>query len=272
MAGNLRRTSERIGLFAAAGLSILVALADLVGWLDKVAPGGTIQKITLLLLGSMALVVTLEVDGFAKLDEIDAKVDWVRRAVAQGSEQGLVAVHPSLPNEDYLRCIGQARQVTILNTWIPNLQRLKEALADALDRRAEVRILLLYPNSLVASVRDDALRARGRNNPEWSVKKGVGHNFAILEELLTEKRRRAAQLTVKVFNSLPSVAVYKADEHYYVSVFMHGQLAIESPQLEIQGGSTLLGRQFQQELDTLWDIGVEIDPLHWERDLDRKRL
>ncbi|MGW0522144.1 hypothetical protein [Crossiella sp. NPDC003009] len=272
MASRLRRTFERTGLYTAACLSIAVAVADLAGWLDLIAPGGTIQKITLLVLGSMALVVTLEVDGFAKLDEIDAKVDAVRRAVAQGFEQGLVAVHPNLANEDYIRYVKQARQVTILNTWIPNLQRLKESLGEALDRRAEVRILLLYPNSMVASLRDDALRARGRSNPEWNVRSGVRHNLGILKELVTEKRRRAGHLKVKVFNSLPSAAVYKADTHYYVSVFLHGQLAIESPQLEIQGSGSLLGRQFQQELDTLWEIGVEIDPLDWERDLERKRL
>jgi hypothetical protein len=54
-----------------------------------------------------------------------------------------------------------------------------------------------------------------------------------------------------VFNSLPAVAVYQVDDHYLVSMFLHGQLAIHTPQFEIEGAETVLGRRIQNEIDTL---------------------
>lgn len=271
----VRRGVERLGLFGMAGLGVLVVLADLLGWLDAIAPGGAIPKITLLVLSSVTVVLLLELDGFHKLDRIESDLTTLRSAVARGFEHdryaGLVAVRPRLTDETFTRYVREARAVTVLNTWIPNLHRLRESLAEALDRRAEVRILLLYPNSLVAPLRDDALKARGVNHLETNVRNGVRQCLGILEELVTERKRRAAHLTVKVYNSLPSVAVYRADEHYLVSVFLHGQLAIDSPQFEIDGADTVLAKQFQRELDTLWGIGFPVNPLSWEQDLDRIR-
>lgn len=271
----VRRSSERLGLFGMAGLGVLVVLADLLGWLDAIAPGGAIPKITLLVLSSVTVVLLLELDGFAKLDVIDSKLSTLNSAVARGFEHdrhaGLVAVHPRLTDEAFNRYVREASAVTVLNTWIPNLHRLREALAEALDRRAEVRILLLYPNSLVAPLRDDALKARGVNHLETNVRNGVRQCLGILEELVTERKRRAAHLKVKIYNSLPSVAVYRADGHYLVSVFLHGQLAIDSPQFEIDGADSVLAKQFQQELDMLWGIGYPVSPMSWEQDLERIR-
>ncbi|GAB3462952.1 hypothetical protein [Actinophytocola sediminis] len=272
---NLRRNSERLGLFGMAGLGVLVVLADMLGWLDAIAPGGAIPKITLLVLSSVTVVLLLELDGFHKLDAIDGKLTTLTSAVDRGfahdRHAGLVAVHPRLTDEAFNRYVREANEVTILNTWIPNLHRLREPLAEALDRRAEVRILLLYPNSLVAALRDDALKARGVNHLETNVRNGVRQCLGILEELVAERKRRAAHLRVKVYNSLPSIAVYRADEHYLVSVFLHGQLAIDSPQFELDGADSVLAKQFQLELDTLWDIGYPVNPASWEHDLDRIR-
>jgi hypothetical protein len=272
---NIRRYTERFGLFGMAGLGVVVVLADLLGWLDAIAPGGTLPKITLLVLSSVTIVLLLELDGFQKLDAIEDRLTALSSAVSRGFQHdrhaGLVAVHPHLSDETFNRYLRQAREVTVLNTWVPNLNRLREPLAEALDRRAEVRVLLLYPNSLVAPLRDDALKARGKKHLETNVKNGVQQCLGILEELVAEKKRRAAHLTVKLYNSLPSVAVYRADQHYLVSVFLHGQLAIDSPQFEIDGGDSVLAKQFQQELDTLWGIGYAVDPMSWEQDLDRIR-
>ncbi|OLF12386.1 hypothetical protein BLA60_08505 [Actinophytocola xinjiangensis] len=271
----MRRRSERVGLFGMAGLGVLVVLADLLGWLDTIAPGGAIPKITLLVLSSVTVVLLLELDGFRKLDGLDSRLASLSAAVDRGFRHdrhaGLVAVHPRLTDEAFNRYVREAGEITVLNTWIPNLDRLREPLGEALDRRAEVRILLLYPNSLVAPLRDDALKARGVNHLHTSVRAGVRQCLGILEELVSERRRRATHLKVKVYNSLPSVAVYRADEHYLVSVFLHGQLAIDSPQFEIDGADSVLAKQFQRELDTLWGIGFPVNPLTWEQDLDRIR-
>ncbi|WP_340688234.1 hypothetical protein LCL61_19920 [Amycolatopsis coloradensis] len=76
-----------------------------------------------------------------------------------------------------------------------------------------------------------------------------------------------------MFNSQASVSVYRADGRYLVSMFLHGQLAIDSPQFEIEGThDTVLGEQIQRELDTLWDIGRDVDLGDWNRSIDMIRF
>ena len=40
---------------------------------------------------------------------------------------------------------------------------------------------------------------------------------------------------------------------------MHGRLAINSAQFDVNGSDTELGRQVRREFDTLWRIGREVE-------------
>lgn len=88
---------------------------------------------------------------------------------------------------------------------------------------------------------------------------------SVYDEVPPELRH---MLQVRVYNSLPSIAVYKADERYLVSSFLHGRLAIQSTQLEIDGCETAMGREVQGELDKLWGIGRDVDLRDWQRSID----
>ncbi|MEV7561602.1 hypothetical protein [Streptomyces sp. NPDC089795] len=255
-----RYRAERISLGAMASAGILVLLADLFGWLDKMAPGGTLPKITLLILSTVTLFLLMEFDRLKVLDNINTQIsgltlDGLTGELRRQHYLGVTKVHTVFSDEEFKRLLGAARhEVAILQTWIPNLSRLEEELERAVtERNVQVRILLLHPKSAVADLRDEALRAT-----RSSVDVGASLDIlkAIHDRLAPELRTR---LSVRVYNSLPSIAVYKADEHYLVSSFLHGQLAIESPQTEIDGSDTVMGRQVQKELDTLWGIGSEVD-------------
>lgn len=77
---------------------------------------------------------------------------------------------------------------------------------------------------------------------------------------------------MRLYNSLPSIAVYKADEHYLVSSFLHAQLAIDSAQLHVDGSGTAVGEQVEREMATLWRIGCEVDLDDWRRSLSAMAL
>jgi hypothetical protein len=77
---------------------------------------------------------------------------------------------------------------------------------------------------------------------------------------------------VRLFNSLPSIAVYKADERYLVSSFLHGQLAIDSAQMEVDGSATAVGEQVDREVATLWRIGCDVDLGNWRSSLSTAAL
>lgn len=272
MRKNIRRRAERLGLVVMATLGIAVLIADLLGWLDRLAPGG-IPKITLLVLSTVTLFLLLEVERFQALDNIDARlseldISTIAQKLKNDHYAGVVEVHRRFAEDVFIRHLASAKEVTILNTWIPNLHRLEGLLVNSINRGTTVRILLLYPNSGVAQLRDEALRTL-RPAYEDNVKDGVEHCLEILKSALERvDKRREALLAVRVYNSLPSISVYKADAHYLVSAFLHGQLAIDSPQFEIDGADTILGSQVQKELDTLWDIGDEVDVKKWRTSLD----
>lgn len=259
-----------------ASLGAMVLVADPLG-LDRLLPADAVPKITLLVLSTVTLFLLLEVERFQLLDNIDARLSELDIAtIAQKLKYdhyaGIMTVHPRFPEDKFIKCVDSAEEVAILNTWIPNLHRFEQSIIAALNRRAGVRILLLNPHSNVTRLRDEALRPVRDPSLADNVRDGVMRSLAILESITkVVGERRVAYLQVRLYNSLPSIAVYRADAHFFVSSFLHGQLAIDSPQLEIDGADTVVGGQVKKEFDTLWGIGEKIDVRNWRMELDQIR-
>ncbi|MEU6867631.1 hypothetical protein ABZ924_31075 [Streptomyces sp. NPDC046876] len=312
MSGGFRYRVERVALALMATSGVVVLLADLFGWLDALAPGGALPKVTLLILSTVTIFLLLEIDRLRKLDDVQERVEALDGSVqaqvallgsgirAQVTDMdahmqahlskldidamsqrlkeqhygGVVRVHRRFPEEEFIGYVEDAGQeVAVLQTWIPNLRHLEEALVKALvAQQVPVRILLLDPSSPVAGLRNEALKDVLDPALAEDVKARVEGCLAGLARI----HRRLApgahpRLQVKVYNSLPSIAVFKADERYLVSSFLHGQLAVDSTQIEVDGSHTLMGREVQEEFDTLWSIGVDVDLPDWRASLDNNR-
>ncbi len=183
---------------------------------------------------------------------------------------GIVRVHRNLDYHLLVDCMTDADEIVILNTWIPGLDILADALAEALSRGTYVSILMLHPDSHIAQLRSQALhgttKARFR---EDRVQPGVRHCLDVLAAIsstVDEDHRR--HLRVRLYDSLPSISVYCIDDRAFVSVFVHGQLAIKSVQLEIEGQDSIMGRLVFRELETLWGMAQEFeDVARWETEL-----
>lgn len=281
MGSGMRHRAEKVALVAMAVGGVTAVVADQLGLLDQLS-GNALPRITLLVLSTVTLFLLLEVGRFQTLDSIEArlsKLDIDSLAEKQKNEHyaGVVQIHRRFTEgveEAFTRYIDAARvQVTILQTWVPNLHRFEQALTAAIKRGVEVRILLLFPNSNVAYLRDQALGEIRDPELAENVEDGVNRCLALLDSISRSTKdtngHRKDCLKVRVYNSLPSISVYRADEHYFVSVFPHGRLAIDSPQLEIGGTNTLMGDVAQHELDTLWAIGYDIPLDDWRDSLQR---
>ncbi|MCX4626899.1 hypothetical protein [Streptomyces sp. NBC_01443] len=290
---DVRRRVEQIALGLLATSGVVVLLADLFGWLDALAPGGALPKVTLLILSTVTVFLLLELDRLKRLDDVQddvkaldtsvrTKIDTLNDnveahlskldvdAIAQRLKRqhygGVVGVHSRFPEEAFTGFLERAGdELVILQTWIPNLHHLRAALRKALvDQQVSVRILLLHPSSPVAGLRDEALRAVRDPALAVNVKASVESCLAGLAQLNGDiPAESRARLKVRLYNSLPSIAVFKVDQHLLVSSFLHGQLAIDSTQIEIDGGDTVMGEEVQQELRTLWSIGKDVDLLDW---------
>lgn len=276
--GGVRQRAEQVTLAAMATTGIVVVLADLVGWLDELGNGDALPKVTLLILCTVTLFLLLEIERLKVLDNVNEQmskldIDAIARELKHQHYGGVVQVHPRFPEEAFTRFVDDAnQQVAILQTWIPNLHRLQWALRQALvERHVEVRILLLHPWSPVARLREEALR----RDPALAedVKANVERCLSLLESLAADVAPAdQARLRVRLYNSLPSIAVYRVDERYLVSSFMHGSLAVDSAQVEVDGCGTAVGEQVQRELDTLWQIGCDVDLGNWRRSLEAINL
>lgn len=189
---------------------------------------------------------------------------------ADDPSAGIAGVHRNLDYHVFADHMADATSITILNTWIPELSILADGLAEALTRETDVRILMLYPHSRIAKLRSDALRgSKPTHFREDQVRPGVKHCLDVLSAIagmVDDEHRR--YLRVRLYNSLPSIAVYGVDDRAFVSLFLHGQLAIKMPQIEVCGEDSLLGRSVFRELETLWEIGQEFsDVTSWPAEL-----
>jgi len=274
MTGNgMRHRAEQIALVAMSATGILVLVADLLGWLDGLVDSDALPKVTLLILSTVTVFLLLELERLKVLDNVEAQlskldIDAVARELKHQHYSGVVQVHLRFPEDTFTDLVRTANnEIAILQTWIPNLQRFEWALREAIiGRRVDVRVLLLHPSSPVARLREEALR----RDPALAedVKANVERCLSIFESLAADvPKRDQSRLQVRLYNSLPSIAVYKADEHYLVSSFLHGQLAIDSAQLQVDGSGTAVGEQVEHELATLWRIGCEVDLADWRRSL-----
>ncbi len=183
-----------------------------------------------------------------------------------GSTEGTLRTHSHLDYNRLTEHIAVAGEVVILNTWIPGIDILADALADALQRGTRISILLLHPESHVAQLRSQALQGatRARFHQDM-VKPGIRHCLDVLaavSQMVDESQRR--HLRVRLYDSLPSISLYGVDERAFVSFFMHGHLAVKSPQIEMHRHESLMGRCAFEEMAALWSLGQElIDISRW---------
>jgi hypothetical protein len=203
-------------------------------------------------------------------DGADAAPAPATAAIGADAASGIVRVHRNLDYNLLLDYMAEAEEIVILNTWIPELNILDDALVEALARGTYVSILMLYPDSQIAQLRSQALQgATQARFREDRVRPGVRHCLEVLAAIartLDDEGRR--HLRVRLYDSLPSISVYGVDDRALFSVFLHGQLAVKSPQIEVQGQDSLMGRLVFRELETLWGIGQEFKDLEqWETEL-----
>ena len=184
---------------------------------------------------------------------------------------GIVRVHKNLDYELLVDCMADADEIVILNTWIPELNILADALVAAIARGTYVSILMLHPDSHIAQLRSQALQSSTQARfREDRVRPGVRHCLEVLAAIartVGEDCRR--HMRVRLYHSLPSISVYCFDDRALVSVFLHGQLAVKSVQIEVQGQDSLMGRLVFRELETLWEIGHEFNDVEqWQSELE----
>ncbi len=191
--------------------------------------------------------------------------------VAADPAAGIVRVHKTLDYRLLIDHMAAGDEIVILNTWIPELNILADALVDALARGTYVSILMLHPESNIALLRSQALHGSSQARfREDRVRPGIRHCLEVLAAIartVDDDGRR--HLRVRLYDSLPSISVFSVDDRAFVSVFLHGQVSTHSVQIEVEGQQSLMGRVVFGELETLWEMAREFEDIeHWQDELE----
>lgn len=198
------------------------------------------------------------------------------------SEIGLTHVYPNFPRDSFSLAIDKIidlkdrkdrQQVDILQTFAPNLDDYFTSLIKCLKNEIKVRILLAWPYSQAAKLREDALKKYATTNIEAEVDiyNSVVANLETIEKII--KILGCSDLMeVKLYDTLPSLAIYRAGDYMLAAPFLHGSLAIDTFQLELKLNTRdrLIANTLLQDFELMWQVARSFLPnpkRNWRNDL-----
>jgi hypothetical protein len=171
---------------------------------------------------------------------------------------GFRRVYEDFPTKDFLRMLTNAGEVQILQTFIPienHLRKFRAGLRCAIEGGCEVNILICHPKSEAVDIRAKALKC-DRKYVQGQVEENIAEMQRLHAELDGKHRGR---LSVKTYMTLPSMSIYQVDETFLYGSYYHGMLAIDAPQLRIDGRNTILGKRLLGEIQSIWGRGDSDD-------------
>lgn len=197
------------------------------------------------------------------------------------SEIGLNYIYPNFPRDSFAKAIdylidsdnSDHKQVDILQTFAPNLNDYFEYLTRCLKNGVQVRILLAWPYSEAAKLREEVLRRYGNGSvgDEINIQDCVIANLETLEKII-KISGTSNLIEIKLYDTLPSLAIYRAGSYMLAAPFLHGSLAINTFQLELMLNSTnqLITHTLQKDFEMMWQVARRFYPdpsRNWRNDL-----
>lgn len=158
---------------------------------------------------------------------------------------GIIRVYPRFPIEEFKNRLSEVihkedteyKKVEILQTFAPNLNYFQHELIACIRHQVSVRIVLSWPLSVIATFREDVLNqyASSAHHEPINFKHEVEENLETLRNIILVSGVDLTQnlLQIKLYDTIPSLAIYRAGDYMLVSSFFHSQLAINSFQLGI---------------------------------------
>jgi len=197
------------------------------------------------------------------------------------SEIGLTHIYPNFPRDTFGEEIDRVihsddqehKRVDILQTFAPNLNDYFEHLTQCVQNDVQVRILLAWPYSEAAKLREDVLRRYASDNisPEINICDCVIANLETLERVI-RVAGNPKLLDIKLYDTLPSLAIYRAGNYMLAAPFLHGSLAVNTFQLELRlyPSNQLIARTLQEDFELMWQVARRFYPdpnRNWRNDL-----
>ena len=197
------------------------------------------------------------------------------------SEIGLTYIYPGFPRDTFGEAIDnvinsdnqQHKQIDILQTFAPNLNDYCEYLIRCIQNDIQIRILLAWPYSEAASLREMVLRRYSDSSisDEVNIRDSVIANLETLEKIIRAPGNPNL-LNIKLYDTLPSLAIYRAGDYMLAAPFLHGSLAINTFQFELKlnASNQLISCTLQNDFELMWQVARQFRPdpnQNWRNDL-----
>ena len=197
------------------------------------------------------------------------------------SEIGLNYIYPNFPRDSFGKAIdnlidsddSEHRQLDILQTFAPNLNDYFGHLIRCLQNDVKVRILLAWPYSEAAKLREEVLRRYANNSigDEINIQDYVIANLETLEKIIRVSDTSKC-IEIKLYDTFPSLAIYRAGRYMLAAPFLHGSLAINTFQLELtlNSANQLITQTLQKDFELMWQVARRFHPdpnQNWRNDL-----
>ncbi len=194
---------------------------------------------------------------------------------------GLTRIHECFPTEAFADALDaviqceqrETRRVDILQTFAPNLDHYRPQLIRCLTEDVPVRVLLAWPYSQAARLREEVLKryTASLQDHEIDIQSRVIANLETLEQAI-RCSQPSCPLEIRLYDTLPSLAIYRAGDTMIAAPFLHGSLAIHTFQLELdlQAANPLITGTLLNDYELMWKVARPFTPLpdqNWRNDL-----
>jgi hypothetical protein len=133
--------------------------------------------------------------------------------------------------------------------------------------------LLAWPYSEAAKLREEVLRryAGSSIDDEINIRDRVFANLETLETIIRISGR-SQPIDIKLYDTLPSLAIYRAGDYMLAAPFLHGSLAVNTFQFELKlnTANQLIANTLQNDFELMWEVARQFDPdpnRNWRNDL-----
>jgi hypothetical protein len=185
------------------------------------------------------------------------------------SRFGLSRIHAAFPTDTFAAALERLihdqeqaqpedqKEVAILQTFAPNLEHYRTHLSRCLKAGVRVRILLAWPYSQAAGLREEVLKryAAEPMAEDFAIQGSVIGNLETLETTI-RACRHPANLEIRLYDTLPSLSLYRAGSTLLAAPFLHGALAIHTFQLELdlRASDALLTGTLLNDFERMWTV------------------
>jgi hypothetical protein len=201
------------------------------------------------------------------------------------SRFGLSRIHAAFPTDTFAAALERLihdqeqaqpedqKEVAILQTFAPNLEHYRTHLSRCLKAGVRVRILLAWPYSQAAGLREEVLKryAAEPMAEDFAIQGSVIGNLETLETTI-RACRHPANLEIRLYDTLPSLSLYRAGSTLLAAPFLHGALAIHTFQLELdlRASDALLTGTLLNDFERMWTVARPFLPApdrNWRNEL-----